>query len=283
MKRFERDRAARLDGAKRLRARLAPALAVLEPLEAARVARLEREDVLRPRDQALGVELLDALLAQALDVEGVARDEMLQPLARLRRADEAAGAAAHRVLLAGARIDLAHRMAAAGRADGRERVGLRIRRALVEHHVEHLRDHVAGALDHDRVADADVDAAPDRLAVAADAADVVLVVQRGVRHHDAADRHRLELGERVERAGAADIDLDASTTVIAFCAGNLCASAQRGERETKPRPVLERRGRRPCRRRRRCRSRDWRARSRSRDSAPASRRRSRSGASAGWS
>src|SRR3712207_9097040 len=26
-----------------------------------------------------------------------------------------------------------------------------------------------------------------------------------------------------------------SSTVIAFCAGNLCASAQRGERETKPR------------------------------------------------
>ena len=99
-----------------LGARLAPAFAVLEPLEAARIARFQRENVLRPLDHAFRIELLDALVAQALDVEGVARDEVLQALARLRRADEAAGAAAHRILLARARIDLAHRMAAAGRA-----------------------------------------------------------------------------------------------------------------------------------------------------------------------
>src|SRR5918911_451707 len=67
-----------------------------------------------------------ALRAEPLDVEGVARDEMLQPLDGLRRADEAARAAAHRVLLAGAGVDLAHRMAAAGGADGREHVGLRV-------------------------------------------------------------------------------------------------------------------------------------------------------------
>ena len=38
---------------------------------------------------------------------------MLQPLARLRRTDEAAGAAAHRIHMAGALVHLAHGMAAA--------------------------------------------------------------------------------------------------------------------------------------------------------------------------
>ncbi len=46
------------------------------------------------------------------------------------------------------------------------------------------------------------------LALAADALDVVLVVQRRVLHDDAADADRLELADRRQRAGAADLDLD---------------------------------------------------------------------------
>ena len=38
--------------------------------------------------------------------------------------------------------------------------------------------------------------------------DLLGVVQRRVLHHDAADRHRLELGDRRQRAGAADLDFD---------------------------------------------------------------------------
>ena len=64
-------------------------------------------------------------------------------------------------------------------------------------HAENLRDDVAGALDDDGVADAHVLAR-----------DLVLVVQGGVLHHDAADGDRLELGDRRQRAGAADLDLD---------------------------------------------------------------------------
>ena len=64
---------------------------------------------------------------------------------------------------------------------------------LSMHDVDHLRDDVAGALDDDGVADADIAALAQRLAVAADALDVVLVVQRGVLHDDAADADRLEL------------------------------------------------------------------------------------------
>src|SRR6202011_4398582 len=46
------------------------------------------------------------------------------------------------------------------------------------------------------------------LAMAADAPDVVLVVQGDVLHDDAADADRLELADRGERAGASDLDLD---------------------------------------------------------------------------
>ena len=60
----------------------------------------------------------------------------------------------------------------------------------------------------DGVADPDIAALAQWLAVAADALDVVLVVQRGVLHDDAADRDRLELRHRRQRAGAADLDLD---------------------------------------------------------------------------
>ena len=68
---------------------------------------------------------------------------------------------------------------------------------LVEHDLDHLRDDVAGALDRHRVADPHVEPL-----------DLVLVVQRRVLHHHAADRDRLELGDRRQRAGAADLDLD---------------------------------------------------------------------------
>src|ERR687889_203960 len=92
----ESDRATGFDGGEQvLRAGLAPAFPVLQTLEAARIARLQGEDVLRPLDEPLFVELVDALLAHALDIEGIARDEMLQAFAGLRRADEPAGAAAH--------------------------------------------------------------------------------------------------------------------------------------------------------------------------------------------
>src|ERR1700674_5412716 len=79
---------------------------------------------------------------------------------------------------------------------------------LVEHHVHHLRNDVAGALDDDGIADPDIAALAQLFAVAADSPDVVVVVQRDVLHDDAADADRLELSDRGERAGASDLDLD---------------------------------------------------------------------------
>src|SRR5215470_3826085 len=87
---FEGDAAARLDGVHQLRHRLpAPALALLER----GLALAQTEDIGRSLQPPLLPELVDGLVAEAVDVEGVAADEMLQALDRLRRADEAAGAA----------------------------------------------------------------------------------------------------------------------------------------------------------------------------------------------
>src|SRR4051795_6072713 len=100
---------------------------------------------------------------------------MLQPLDRLRRADETAGAAACRHAL------LAHGEAAADRALVGKLVPRRILWPAVEHDSDDLRNDVAGALHDYRVAP------PHVLAL-----DLVFVVQGGTLHDDAPDRHRLQ-------------------------------------------------------------------------------------------
>jgi hypothetical protein len=105
-------------------------------------------------NQAIVVKLLDHLVAHALDVEGIARHEMLQPFDTLRRADQAAGTAAHRIKFLPV-FSLTSRTAWLPHAgQGRETRTSRIRRALVRHVAQHLRDHVAGPLHDHRVADA---------------------------------------------------------------------------------------------------------------------------------
>ena len=137
------------------------------------------------------------LLAEALDVEGVARDEMLQPLDPLRRADQPTRATPDGVHLAGGRIDLARGMAAAGRADiGKDEL-FRALRPLLFNRPENLRDDVAGPLHDDRIADPHV--LPR---------DLVLVMQRRVLHHDAAHGDGIELGDGRERASASHLNID---------------------------------------------------------------------------
>src|SRR5262249_57064197 len=99
---------------------------------------------------------------------------------------ESAGAAANRILAAGLLIDLAHRMAAADRADRRELERPGIGRPPSEIDIDDLRDDVAGALHGHGVADAEILAVTDRRAVGADRLDVVLLVQRSVGPHDTA-------------------------------------------------------------------------------------------------
>ena len=165
------------------RAELAPAFALGDHFG------VEAEDVARLADQPVVPEGGDVLLAEPLDVEAMARHKVPEPLDGLRGADQPAGAAPRD--LAG----LAHREAAADRAMIGKLVRHRLLRAAIEHDRDDLRDHITGALHDDGVADADV------LAL-----DLVLVVQRGALHDDAADRDRLEHRHRRQRALAADLD-----------------------------------------------------------------------------
>ena len=93
---------------------------------------------------------------------------------------------------------LAHRVAAAFRADGRRLEGLAVGGALFLDRPDDLGDHVARPLHHHRVAGADVPLG-----------DHVLVVQRRAGDGDAADMHRFQLGNRGERPGAPDRDRNA--------------------------------------------------------------------------
>ena len=140
--------------------------------------------------EALAEENVGKALAQALDVHGAARGEVLDEADLLLRAGEIGAVGVGGVLLA-----LDGRVAGgAGRRHGEDALA-----AVAQAHDrrDHLGDDIARALDDDRVADADV------LAV-----DVLLVVER--RHLDArpADDDRLEHGEGVERARAAHVDGD---------------------------------------------------------------------------
>lgn len=117
---------------------------------------------------------------------------MLQPFDQLGLADQAAGAAASDI------VALAHGLGAADRAMGREDVGDGVRRAPLQHDRDDLGDDIAGALQHDGVAYADVLAG-----------DLVLVVEGGIADHHAADGHGREAGHGRQGAGAADLDVDA--------------------------------------------------------------------------
>src|SRR5262249_59918115 len=89
---FQRDLVPRCDGSEQIAHRqLAVSLHILQ-LELG-VAFLEGEDVGRLLDPALLEEQLDLLVAQALDVEGATRGEMLQVLDLLVGAGELAAAA----------------------------------------------------------------------------------------------------------------------------------------------------------------------------------------------
>ncbi len=82
-------------------------------------------------------------------------------------------------------------------AVGGKGVGLGAFGALVQHHLDDLRDHVAGALQDHGVAHADVLAR-----------DLIGIVQGGVLDHHPAHGHRAQARHRRDRPGAADLDVD---------------------------------------------------------------------------
>ena len=120
----ERDPAARLDrplAGSRPSSR--PSRGSSRELRQALRVRGQAEDVGGLPDQPRLEQLRHLLAAEPLDVERVAADEVAQPLGDLGRADQAAGAAPHRLALG------PQREAAADRAVVGEPVGLGARRA----------------------------------------------------------------------------------------------------------------------------------------------------------
>src|SRR3569832_1017249 len=172
------------------------------------VALLQREDISGLPHPFLVEEILQLLLAEPVDVEGAPRHEQFQVLDLLERTGELARAPRARTLLAGRSLLAHHIGMQRARALLRKMKFFRALGPLVDHDIDHLRNAVAGALDHDRVADPDIAPLPQFLALVADALDVIFVVQRHVLHDDATDADRLELADRRERAGASDLDLD---------------------------------------------------------------------------
>ncbi len=189
----EPDPAARLDRVEQFPDRLlAPAHLILQGQQLRPALPVGQGEDVGGRFDAPGlVEELGILLAQALDVEGVARGEMDQTLDDLRFALQAAGAAANCFALG------LHRQAAANVAMILRLPFGQIAGPFFEHHLDHLRDDVAGALDHHPIAGAEI------LAL-----DLVLIVQGRPADHDTAHRHRLQHGIGGDRAGAADIGAD---------------------------------------------------------------------------
>src|SRR6266446_3502013 len=105
----ERNLSPRVDGAEQFGGRLlAPAFARGDGLRTRSVSFLEQKDVGRFLQQAIFKKLGGRFFAEALDIEGVARGEVIEPLHGLRRTGERVDAAPRRFWLAGFRVDLAY-------------------------------------------------------------------------------------------------------------------------------------------------------------------------------
>ena len=136
-------------------------------------------------------QLLDQHISQPVDVHGAPVREVPERALALRTAEKAAHAAP--VGLAGQALH--------GRAADRALAGhaelAGVGRALIQHHTDHLGNHVTGAAHDDAITD-------QKLL----AADLVLVVQRGVGDVHAPHEHRLQPGHGREHPGAPHLHED---------------------------------------------------------------------------
>ena len=185
-----------------------------------RLALRQLEQVGRAVQPAFVVEFLDGLLAEPVDVEGGARDEMDQPFDALRGADQAAGAAPHRL------ARRTHGMAAADRTVVRDR-----------HRAAHPPAGVPSPPTRSAGSRRRRAAAPRCRRCGCPCgrsrprcADVAFV------HQHAADVDRLAAARPGVSAPVRPTWMRMScSTVVACSAGNFQAIAQRGARPTKPR------------------------------------------------
>ena len=101
--------------------------------------------------QQAGIDqLVDQLLAQPLDIHRPPAGEMQQGLLALRRAEQAAGTARHRLVLATHHMRATHR---AARMAGQQIETRQLAFATFEQRADHFGNHVAGAAHDHPVAD----------------------------------------------------------------------------------------------------------------------------------
>eukprot|EP00659_Diplonema_papillatum_P013251 gene13250-biopygen13298 len=164
---------------------------------------LELVEIRRRADEFFVHQLLDGLVAQAIDVHGPARDEMDDRLLELRTAGQAPDAAVHRAFadgfLALAALDQlrALNVGAAHRAALGDLHRAGVFRAALGHHRYHLGNHITGTADDHRVADHQ-----------AQACHLVHVVQCGVGHGHTRDLDRFQACHGCHSAGAADLEFN---------------------------------------------------------------------------
>lgn len=152
------------------------------------VALFNGEDVRRVFDDIVFVKLFNDFAAEAFNVKSFARNKMLEALNSLCGAGEAAGTSSDGLVF------FADGMGTAFRAKVRKFEFNRIRRTFFFDNLNNLRDYVTGALDYNRIANANV-FAPD----------FVFIMQRGVRNDDTADIYRFQVGYRCQGTGPPDL------------------------------------------------------------------------------
>ena len=151
--------------------------------------------------QAFIHQLLDALVAQPLNVQSTTGDEMDNRLLELRTAGQATDAAIHRAFTDGlttlAAFDQLRALdvGTADRALLRNVHRPRIVRTSLKDHLHHLRDHITGTADDHRVANHQ-----------AQARHFIHVMQGGVGHSDASHLDRLQARHGRDRASATDLE-----------------------------------------------------------------------------
>src|SRR6185295_6513754 len=136
----------------------------------------QRENIGGICNQLVLEKRLALFFVKTFDIERVSRNEMAKPLYRLRGANESAGTAADGVRLFGVEINFTYRMTATSRTNLRKLVRFGILRPLIEDDIQYFRNDVACPLNPDCVADTNIHAVTDRLAVAAYSFDVVFIV-----------------------------------------------------------------------------------------------------------
>ena len=121
---------------------------------------------------------------------------MLQSLPRLRRTGQTCRAARHHISLA-IIANFTQGRRATCLTGARKFIRATLAVALLNQHTHNLRDNITGALNDHTIANANIFAS-----------NLICIMQRRILHHDTADRYRLQLGDRRQRARAPDLNIN---------------------------------------------------------------------------